>query len=202
MSVAKPQASDAAVKITIDHRNTRRRPSWSLTRPAVGIEITTPSPYTVIVHPAQLMLECKLRWIAGSAVATIVASMVPINIAASAMPAIRPREDPGRDDDSCDVEVSTRFRRRCTTTPSPVADLGARALQVIQHRGEDNCKTRAYPDRVPCQRPWRCGPHSQRAAPRRSLRARTSHEPRQEGEYRGQEAEEREPAHRARPMAR
>ena len=78
-----------------------------------------------MVHPAQLIEACKLRWIAGRAVATIVRSTVPMKSAIATIPKTTRDEGPTRTaGGDCCATSKCGFKQK----PLHGAQCGARTL--------------------------------------------------------------------------
>ena len=80
MSVATPQATDAAVKMTSPARNTRLPPSRSASEPPVSRKTASVSAYASMTHCRPEKSACRVLRNSGSATFTTVRSRVSMNV--------------------------------------------------------------------------------------------------------------------------
>jgi hypothetical protein len=81
MSLARPQATDVAVKAPAKKINILFRPRASLSLPASAIPLTLPREYAETVHVVHAMVALSSRLSVGRAVATTLPSMATTSIA-------------------------------------------------------------------------------------------------------------------------
>ena len=96
MLFARPQHSEAPANTTTEARKNRLRPNRSLSLPARERARTMPTEYAVMTQLVQLMEVCSPRWIACSAVATMVPSSELMSRASATTEKIATRCSRGR----------------------------------------------------------------------------------------------------------